>query len=90
MYDDLLNGERGTDFLSSEDYGALSQDLRQLEGIQTQQFTCVADHWNTREEVLLFKPSKSFDYSFYTNTVLTLLGGDLGSSCGHELQVAEL
>lgn len=41
---DLLYSERGADFLSSEDYGALSQDFRQLEGVQAQQLTGISDH----------------------------------------------
>ena len=41
---DLLYGERRTDFLSSEDYGALSQDFRQLEGVQAQQLAGISDH----------------------------------------------
>ena len=41
---DLLYSERGADFLSSEDYGALSQDFRQLEGIQAQQLAGISDH----------------------------------------------
>lgn len=92
MYADLLDSERGTDFLSSEDYGALSQDLRQLEGIQTQQFAGVTDHWGTQvKKCHTFTiPFKSFYHAFYTNIILTLLGGDLGSSCSHELDVAEL
>ena len=44
IYADLLYGEWGADFLSSEDYRALSQDFRQLEGIQAQQLTGVSDH----------------------------------------------
>lgn len=45
VYRDLLNSKWGTDFLSSEDYGALSHDFRQLEGIQPQQLTGIGNHW---------------------------------------------
>lgn len=41
---DLLYSEWGADFLSSEDYGALSQNFRQLEGVEAQQLTGVSDH----------------------------------------------
>lgn len=41
---DLLYSEWGADFLSSEDYGALSQDFRQLEGIQAQQLAGISGH----------------------------------------------
>lgn len=41
---DLLYSEWRANFLSSEDYGALSQDFRQLEGIQAQQLTGISDH----------------------------------------------
>lgn len=41
---DLLYSEWGADFLSSEDYGALSQDFRQLEGVQAQQLAGISDH----------------------------------------------
>ena len=41
---DLLYSERGADFLSSKDYGALSQNFRQLEDVQAQQLTGISDH----------------------------------------------
>lgn len=41
---DLLYSEWRADFLSPEDYGALSQDFRQLEGIQAQQLTGISGH----------------------------------------------
>lgn len=40
----LLYSEWGADFFPSEDYGALSQDFRQLEGVQAQQLTGISDH----------------------------------------------
>lgn len=51
---DLLYSERGADFLSSEDYGALSQDFRQLEGVQAQQLTGISDHWKMDKDALHF------------------------------------
>ncbi len=51
---DLLYGEWGADFLSSEDYGALSQDFRQLEGIQAQQLAGISDHWKMDKDELHF------------------------------------
>lgn len=47
---DLLYSERGAYFLPSEDYGTLSQDLRQLEGVQTQQLAGVSDHWKSDKD----------------------------------------
>lgn len=41
---DLLYSKWGAYFLPPEDYGTLSQDFRQLEGVQTQQFTGITDH----------------------------------------------
>lgn len=49
---DLLYSERGADFLSSKDYGALSQDFRQLEGVQAQQLTGITDHWKMDKDYL--------------------------------------
>lgn len=40
----LLHCERRADLLSSEDHGALGQNLRQLEGVQSQQLAHIADH----------------------------------------------
>lgn len=51
---DLLYSEWGAYFLSSEDYGALSQDFRQLEGIQAQQLTGITGHWKMDKDVLHF------------------------------------
>lgn len=41
----LLYSEWRADFLSSEYYGALSHDFRQLKSIQAQQLTGITDHW---------------------------------------------
>lgn len=49
VYSDLFYSEWGADFLSSEDNGALSQHLRQLEDIQTQQLTGIGDHWKDEQ-----------------------------------------
>ena len=48
---DLFYGQRGTDLLSSEDHGTLSQDFRQLERVQTQQLTDITEHWKRERGV---------------------------------------
>lgn len=45
VYIYLLYSEWRADFLSSEYYGALSQDFWQLESIQAQQLAGITDHW---------------------------------------------
>lgn len=87
---DLLYSERRADFLSSEDYGALSQDFRQLEGIQAQQLAGVGDHWTADKRCLTPPHHSHFSKFFFSAHELTLLCGDLRASCRHELDVSQL
>lgn len=90
---DLLNSERGADLLSSEDYGALRQDFRQLEGIQAQQLAGGGDHWTAGREKLdttAPTPTAALLPNLFSVRGLTLLGGDLRSSRRHELNVSQL
>lgn len=47
----LLHSEGGADLFSSKDHGALGQNLRQLEWVQTQQLADVTDHWKTYTQI---------------------------------------
>lgn len=68
---DLLYSEWGAYFLPPEDYGPLSQDFRQLEGIQSQQFTGITDHWKTDKDAEnTFLIGFTFPDSHYTQTHL--------------------
>lgn len=40
----LLHSERRANLLSSEDHGALGQNLRELKGVQAKQLTDITDH----------------------------------------------
>lgn len=47
----LLHSEGGADLFSSKDHGALGQNLRQLEWVQSQQLADVTDHWKTYTQI---------------------------------------
>lgn len=87
---DLLYSERRADFLSSEDYGALSQDFRQLEDVQAQQLAGVGDHWKADKRCLTPPHHSYFSKFFFSAHELTLLCHDLCASCRHELDVSQL
>lgn len=64
----LLYSEWGAYFLSSEYYGSLSQDFRQLEGVQAQQLTDITDHWKHTQScvILVLSISVLFLFSDFT------------------------
>ena len=65
----LLYSEWGADLLPSEYYGSLSQDLRQLEGIQAQQLTGISDH--CKHGIIRVSHLHSTDHSFNLLTHFT-------------------
>lgn len=70
LKNDLLDRERGADFFSSEDYGALSKDFVQLEGVQTQQLASISDNCGA---TMRYTPLQcSFQFIFNTFVIISI------------------